>query len=588
MWRMRALVVAVLAVLMVVAPASAAPRLRLSAPSSATVGAKVSVKLRGPKAGKVRVYVLTRTSVRKSDKPLARGRLKRGKVTLRVKVPAKVRTYRLIACLEGSKLKCASAKKFKAVAVPAAVRPAPVAAAPAPAPVPPGPVDELPGRSAANPWSVTLSPERGRTRSARIGPAGGSVAATGSDGTVFRVTIPSGALAGPETISVTPAGAAAVLEPAGLGFARPADVSIASGTDPLAFSAHDDGGEAHLVPQTFDDAGAAHVALRRLVPVGATAGPLEDWAAHAPTSESDAAQHEIAVARARWARGVFTAEARDTAIASALKRWRAFFPATFDAATLDFLAWQDAGGSDPAYAAANAQALLTEADQASAACQGGDWPSLGRLIGLAHLDRELGYGLGIDGDRLTRCGRFSLERTVTYAYDKDAYALNGWMYGVEHRSYTTSATGTLTYTPGDAELHATLRTTAANWQLSRHSVETASGCERDLAPLDTGNDGTTPVALELAVNLGVSRAPVLRATDGAQGITLHGNDSGNDDFVCGPLVPVSEPADTGQEALTLDRSGLASAHSFTSAPVDGTTAFTRTTVDTAVKLVTSP
>ena len=72
--------------------------------------------------------------------------------------------------------------------------------------------------------------------------------------------------------------------------------------------------------------------------------------------------------------------------------------------------------------------------------------------------------------------------------------------------------------------------------------------------------------LELATNLGVSRAPVLRVADGAQGITLHGEDNG-DGFDCGPPVPLPEPANPGEVALTLGSSGLASAHSFTSAPL---------------------
>ena len=148
---MRAFVAAVLAVLLLAVPASAAPRLRVSAPSSAKAGTKVTVKLTGPKTGKVRVYVLTRTSVRKADKPLARGNLKRGKVTLHVKVPAKARTYRLVACLEGSKLKCATAKKLKAVAVAGGGQAAVVVTPPGATPS--APVVELPGRPAANPWS---------------------------------------------------------------------------------------------------------------------------------------------------------------------------------------------------------------------------------------------------------------------------------------------------------------------------------------------------------------------------------------------------------------------------------------------------
>ena len=162
----------------------------------------------------------------------------------------------------------------------------------------------------------------------------------------------------------------AVLEPAGLGLARPADVSIAYGADPLAFTAHDDGTEAHLVPQTFDDAGAVHVALRRFVPVGATAGPLEDWAAHAPTGEADVAQHQIAVAQARWARGFMTADVRDTAVASALKRWRALLRRRRSTPPRSTSSpGRTRAARTTRTAAANAQALLAEADRASAACR---------------------------------------------------------------------------------------------------------------------------------------------------------------------------------------------------------------------------
>src|SRR3954469_15839768 len=115
---MRRMLAAVAALLLFAAPAGAATKLRVSAPSSARAGSTISVKLTGPRAGKVRVYRLTRNVRRGGDKPVVRGKLRRGKVTLKVKIPSTARTYRLIACLEGRKLKCASYKKVKALKAP--------------------------------------------------------------------------------------------------------------------------------------------------------------------------------------------------------------------------------------------------------------------------------------------------------------------------------------------------------------------------------------------------------------------------------------------------------------------------------------
>src|SRR4051794_7211943 len=131
MCAMRAIVMAVVAALGLTAPAEAGPRVHVvSAPKSATGGSRGAVELRGPRTGKVRLYVLTRSAVRRADKPAARGRLKRGKVTLKVRVPPAARTYRLIACLEGRKLRCTRARTLAAVAVPKVLTPAPAPPAP--------------------------------------------------------------------------------------------------------------------------------------------------------------------------------------------------------------------------------------------------------------------------------------------------------------------------------------------------------------------------------------------------------------------------------------------------------------------------
>jgi hypothetical protein len=86
---------------------------------------------------------------------------------------------------------------------------------------------------------ISVTPDRSRGKSARIGPGGGEVTATGADGTRYTLTVPPGAVAEDEKISVTPVkrfgglpfgGAAlgAELAPNGLTFATPAALRITS------------------------------------------------------------------------------------------------------------------------------------------------------------------------------------------------------------------------------------------------------------------------------------------------------------------------------------------------------------------------
>src|SRR4051812_16427609 len=120
---MRTVVVAaVLALLVSAAPAGAATKLRVSAPSSATVGSSVRVKLSGPRTGKVRVYLLAHSKRRAADRPTRRGNLKRGKATVTLKLSSVVRTYRLIGCLENRKSAARSRSAAAGRVPPVAVR----------------------------------------------------------------------------------------------------------------------------------------------------------------------------------------------------------------------------------------------------------------------------------------------------------------------------------------------------------------------------------------------------------------------------------------------------------------------------------
>ena len=58
---------------------------------------------------------------------------------------------------------------------------------------------------AADPLSVTPTYDAARTAVAALGPAGGSLTATGADGDTFELTIPEGALLSPQQIRMTPA-----------------------------------------------------------------------------------------------------------------------------------------------------------------------------------------------------------------------------------------------------------------------------------------------------------------------------------------------------------------------------------------------
>lgn len=94
------------------------------------------------------------------------------------------------------------------------------------------------------PATVTVDPSRAGAGS--VGPAGGSVTATGADGTVFTLDVPPGALAQPTTITLTPVtsltGAPGGLQhvravratPEGLHFAIPAQLRV---TPPTAVPA---------------------------------------------------------------------------------------------------------------------------------------------------------------------------------------------------------------------------------------------------------------------------------------------------------------------------------------------------------------
>ena len=113
--------------------------------------------------------------------------------------------------------------------------------------------------------TVDFTPNAAAAVSKAIGPEGGSITATGSNGTTFTLVVPEGALAGDETrtITVTPISSFAGMplrravgvqfSPSGLRFLVPAQLTIAyasgsPGRKVVGFGSVDDGSEFHVRP----------------------------------------------------------------------------------------------------------------------------------------------------------------------------------------------------------------------------------------------------------------------------------------------------------------------------------------------------
>ena len=91
-----------------------------------------------------------------------------------------------------------------------------------------------------NPLSVAISPDTTTAATGLIGPTGGTLSATGADGTKFTLTVPADALAGPAQVTMTPIASIArlpghsslvagvVLAPEGLQLDHPASLDIQS------------------------------------------------------------------------------------------------------------------------------------------------------------------------------------------------------------------------------------------------------------------------------------------------------------------------------------------------------------------------
>ena len=153
--------------------------------------------------------------------------------------------------------------------------------------------------------------------SADVSPVGGSLQLTNVDGYRFTLTFPDGALAGPETITMTAVTsigglplsgglrAAVSLEPEGLEFSQPVRLDITSpvgfaATRTIGFGANSNGMEFALAPSFLtNDTVTLYLWHFTLGGVGeGTAGDAQTQAANGPDSPSDRYQQQVAASAA--------------------------------------------------------------------------------------------------------------------------------------------------------------------------------------------------------------------------------------------------------------------------------------------------
>jgi hypothetical protein len=117
------------------ARAAAAPRL-VDPPRAAFPGQRLTLAVRGPRRGRVRIFVTNGSRPARGAVPLGVGRLRRGRAVVGVTVPQGVATVRIVPCVRRrGRLRCGTATVVQvgspAPAAPAPAPPAPAAPAPA-------------------------------------------------------------------------------------------------------------------------------------------------------------------------------------------------------------------------------------------------------------------------------------------------------------------------------------------------------------------------------------------------------------------------------------------------------------------------
>ncbi len=254
-----------------VAALAAGPEVQAGRPLRVTITTTNRGHSRAP-ASTTKVYLSTDTAVGRdaavATVPVPRlpaGRRHTARLALQVPASTPVRSYRVLACADSGRRVRESRERNNCRVADRSVRVTRPDTGPPDFPLPPDPITVDPDPDEARAVSKTVNPAENTT-----------IEATGADGTTYTLVIPSGALIGPETITLTPVTAvgdlplsggleaAVQLEPHGLVLLKQATLTIDSpGLGPLAqqtpFYFHEGGEDFHLypilLPRPGDDAG---------------------------------------------------------------------------------------------------------------------------------------------------------------------------------------------------------------------------------------------------------------------------------------------------------------------------------------------
>jgi hypothetical protein len=494
--RFAAALVAVVATIAVLAPtAAAALTLRVASvsdpPSNAAAGGRFAVSFKAARRGaglrkatlafylspgKSKSREAVRLGGRKSLANLRRKRSLKGRTLVRLPASIRPGSYYLLACIQ--KVRGRGAPK-RAVCRAAKQR----LTVPAPSPAPPvtgdgaggasgtggtggtadtgGPggggsgstIDPARGLEVPNPRNVTPTLEAARAAKATIGSAGGTLSATGANGTKFTLTIPANALAGDTEIVMTPIASigglpfdrlvgAVDLKPEGVRFYRPVRLTFeptspvpldrqspfvysGSGQDLRNYGLVADPVKLEMTLVHFTGAGVAdgtagQRSAQQARPPANYEGQFEQRGAPLASDLRDGKitadefnaqwtalnrQYYEAVVKPRLAAAETNDELGELAISTFLGWARQL---ELLGASESFQAELDAGSESMRRILENAYR------KAFQRCVGGEIGQIQRMLGFARTAQLLGLDFGDDiDDKIDRCLRFSLD----YEYD---------------------------------------------------------------------------------------------------------------------------------------------------------------------------
>jgi hypothetical protein len=424
-------------------------------PPIAVAGGKLKLKATG--TGAVAFLLSADKRRTKDDVSLGSRTLRRSSTKLSLRVPRRtgLGAYYLLACSPPKSTRCGATKSRMAVTA----RP--------------------------NPARVRPQLDQGYAAAADIGRGGGSVTATGADGTRFTLTIPAGALLDPANVTLTPLASAGRLPmgarglravqigPAGRDLLKPATLAIAPPKLPskLALTGvgfNTDGKQFHLTPvsRSGSEAKLKVFELEGLGLASAKAGARYLFSrSRVPTSLVDQLQQIAAAPRPPKRARASQAGPRD-ALSAQLFALSTQIQVTalagdIDSAATQFVVWDGISlglsGQYPELVAWRAlvgaafrTGFMKEIAQARAACLSKDIRQMGRLLrfrdylhtSLASLPQLAGLRSDIDST-VSSCLRFELDYDVTIS------GANG--YGESVDAHVTSTVPVQSPVPGDTD-----------------------------------------------------------------------------------------------------------------------------------------